>query len=173
MTESRYSKEDLARFRTDYADTEFIVHVLGPDMTIVADDEGKPFTLYEADRLARRVNEARNPLSWQYATAFHYGKPLAAPEDIPAAPGFLTNELAFFKQEYGESEWMVYVHGQDECYDHNEDADEPYTEADVREFVAKMTIWNREHVAQGLSATPVTVFHLGVPFDLNASAVAL
>jgi hypothetical protein len=169
-TTSRYSAADLARFREDYAETEFLVHVLGPDMTVVADDEGKPFTLYEADRLARRVNDARSPLGWQHATVFHYGRPLAAPEDIPPAPAFNADELAFFKQEYGESEWMAYIHGMDECFDHNEDADEPFTEADVRKLVADMAVWNREHVAEGPASTPVSVFRFGEPFALEAAA---
>jgi len=173
MTKPTYTPADLARFRADYADTEFLVHVLGPDMTIVADDENRPFTLYEADRLARRVNEARNPLSWQYATVFHYGRPLAAPEGIEAAPAFNAEELAWALETWSGTEWVAFVHGMDDSFDRRNEGDPLFTEETIRKFVADMARWGRQHVAEGLSSSPVTVLHYGVPFDLNtASAVA-
>ena len=158
-----YTPADLAWFRENYGETEFLVHVIGPDLKMAADDEGKPFTLYEADRLARRINEAPAAFTPRHATVFHYGRPLAAPEDIPAAPGFLAEELAFFKKEYGGTAWMVYVHGMDECYEQREEDDQPFTEEGARKLMANMAIWNREHVAEGLSASPTTLFHYGEP----------
>ena len=76
MTTPRYTATDLASFRENYAETEYLVHVAGPDLTMTADDEGKPFTLYEADRLAERINNAPAAITRQHATVFHYGVPV-------------------------------------------------------------------------------------------------
>ncbi len=73
-----YSAADLAYFRENYGETEFLVHVAGPDLKMAADDEGKPFTLHEADRLARRINEAPAASTPQHATVFHFGEPMSA-----------------------------------------------------------------------------------------------
>jgi hypothetical protein len=167
----RYSASDLARFRENYAETEFLVHVLGPDMTIVADDENKPFTLAEADRLARRVNDARSPLGWQHATVFHYGRPLVAPDAVAKAPEFSAEDLAWFKETWGATGWVAYVHGQDECIDRPGDEDGPlFTEETLRRFVANTVLLDREMTYQGYDAPiPVSVFHFGEPFALETA----
>lgn len=179
MTEPLYSKDDLAWYREHYGDTEWMVHVAGPDDCVTHRDEAatEPLTLKDADDLALAVNkftvsESENSeyAPRMHATVFHYGRPLAAPEDVPAAPGFLADELAFFRKDYGQTAWMIYVHGMDECWEKREEDDQPFTEEGARKLIAKMAVWDREHVAEGLSSTPTTLFHYGVAVE--AAAVA-
>ena len=184
MNEPLYTPTDLSWWRENYGETEWLVHVIGPDDILLYSDEQNgfgfedgpdgttPFTLTTADEMAKNINAVHerierddpSPLNpFLHATVFHYGRPLAAPEDIPAAPGFRADELAFFKKEYGETAWMVYVHGMDECFEQREEDDQPFTEEGARDLVAKMAVWNREHAAEGLSSSPTTLFHFGEP----------
>jgi hypothetical protein len=175
-----YTAETLAWFREQFADTEFLVHVIGPDDVLLHsddtdEDEGTtPFTLVTADEAAKNINaihayiEATDPSPlnpFLHATVFHHGRPLAAPEDVPAAPAFDAEELAWFAKTWADTEWVAYVHGMDECFDRRSEGGPAFTEETVRRYVADMALWNREHLAQGLSSSPVSVFHHGVLVD--------
>jgi hypothetical protein len=83
-------------------------------------------------------------------------------------PEFSPEDLAWFKDTYGSTEWMAYVHGQDECFDRRNDSGPLFTEDTIRKYVADMGKWNQESVAWGLEPTPVTVFRFGEPYALEA-----
>lgn len=186
-----YTPADLAWFRENWAATEYLVHVIGPDDVLLYSDardsfdpggerEGSvPFTLATADETAANINAVHarierddpSPLNpFLHATVFHYGRPLAAPEAIPSPAPFTAEELDWFTETYDATEWMAYVHGQDECFVSRNPGDPAFTEESVRKYAADMALWSREHVAQGLEPSPVTVFHFGVPVE--AAAVA-
>lgn len=189
-----YTPADLAWFRENWRETEFLVHVIGPDDVLLYSDDRDgfdpggehagtvPHTLETADKAAAAINatyawtQANNPSEFDpffHATVFHYGRPLAAPGDISPAPAFNADDLAWFKKTWSDTEWVAYVHGQDDCFDRRNEGDPLFTEATIRQYVADMARWDRQHVAEGLSSSPVTVLRYGVPFDLNtASAVA-
>jgi hypothetical protein len=180
-----YTPADLAYYAREYADTSWLVHVIGPDDVLLhsdtdddADHEPRvPFTLETADQAAAAINrtyawtQENNPSEFDpffHATVFHYGKPLAAPDTIAPAPSFSADDLAWFKETWGNTAWVAYVHGQDECFDRRNDDDPLFTEDTVRKYAADMAMWDREHVAQGLPSTPVTVFRHGVPVEAEA-----
>lgn len=184
-----YSAYDLAWFRENWGETEWLVHVGGPDDVLLysdgrdsfdpgGDQDGTvPHTLETADKAAAAINRTyqwtreNNPSEFDpffHATVFHYGKPLADPEDVPAPGPFSTEDLAWFKNYYGSIEWVVYVHGQDETFTQRTDDSEPFTEETVYKYAADMALWNREHVAQGLEPASVTVFRYGVPVEDGA-----
>jgi hypothetical protein len=179
-----YTPADLAWFRENWRETEWLVHVTGTDDVLLysddrdsfdpgGDHEGTvPHTLETADKAAKAINatyaytQANNPSEFDphfRATVFHYGRPLAAPEAVPEPGPFSAEDLTWFKAEYGETPWMAYVHGMDECFERRNEDDEPFTEDTVRKYAADMAIWNREHVAQGLEPSAVTVFYFGEP----------
>lgn len=193
-TTTRYSAAELAWFRENWGETEFLVHVVGSDDVLLYSDDRDgfdpggehvgtvPHTLATADEAAKAINatyawtQENNPSEFDpffHATVFHYGRPLAAPEDIPAAPAFNADELAWAKETWGETEWVAFVHGMDDSFDRRDEDGPLFTEATIRKFVADMARWDRQHVAEGLSSSPVTVLRYGVPFALDAaSAVA-
>lgn len=89
-----YSQTDLAWFAEHYADTDWMVHVVGPDDCLAEDDNGQPFNELEAHMAAKGINEmyaslvARDPSPYNpflHATVFHCGVPVADAEGEPAS----------------------------------------------------------------------------------------
>jgi hypothetical protein len=184
-----YSAADLAYYRREYADTEWMVHVIGPDDVLLHSDvndddpDHEPkmlFTLATADEMAKNINSVYERLQVEdpspynpmlHATVFHYGRPLVAPDAVAPAAPFSAEDLAWFKETWGASTWVAYVHGADECRDRRNDDDPPFTEETIRKFVTDMSVLDREMNAQGYTAPmAVSVFCFGEPFDLSAVA---
>ncbi len=185
-----YSPDALAYYRREYRETPFMVHVIGPDDVLLhsdindddADYESRvPFTLETADQATAAINrtyqwtQENNPSEFDpffQATVFHYGKPLVAPDAVAKAPELSTEELAWFKDTWAGTEWVAYIHGQDECFDRSGGEDGPlFTEETLRRFVANTVLLDREMTAQGYDAPiPVSVFHFGEPFALETAA---
>lgn len=188
-----YSKEELAWFRENWAETEFLVHVVGSDDVLLYSDDRDgfdpggehvgtvPHTLETADKAAAAINatyaytQAHNPSEFDpffHATVFHYGRPLAAPEDIPTAPAFSAEDLAWFKETWGNTEWVAYVHGQDECFDRRNEGDPLFTEETIRKYVTDMAVLDRRMTYEGYTALmAVSVFHFGKPTPTTAPVV--
>lgn len=186
-----YSPDALAYYRREYRETQFMMHVVGPDDVLlhsdINDDDADyeprvPFTLGTADATAAAINrtyqwtQENNPSEFDpffQATVFHYGKPLVAPDAVSKAPELSAEDLAWFKETWGATEWVAYIHGQDECFDRSGDEDGPlFTEETVRKFAAAAVLLDREMTAQGYDAPiPVSVFRFGEPFSLELAEV--
>lgn len=90
---------------------------------------------------------------------------------------FDCEELAWFAEQYGAIEWIVYTAGMDEIATHDKQAPgeepqgEPYTEETARAHVA----WTAKHFGPGSpmdmgSPLYAVALHYGVP--VNETAVA-
>lgn len=82
-----YTPEDLAWFRKHYGETEFLVHVIGPDTVLRFSDDARtiPFTEETARKTAdaynafgKRERELSEYAPHIHATVFHHGVPVEA-----------------------------------------------------------------------------------------------
>lgn len=94
-----YTSADLAYFRENHGETEFLMHVIGPDDVLLYSDERDgfepdgehegtvPHTLETATKAAAAINatyawtQENNPSEFDpffHATVFHYGVPVEA-----------------------------------------------------------------------------------------------
>lgn len=95
---------------------------------------------------------------------------------IKETSDYSADALAWFRENYADTEWMVHVQGPDDCHTHvNPDLDEDdpanalFTEATARKFAADVLAFNdwyrAQYPAEGSPNLIPTVFHWGVPAE--------
>jgi len=82
------------------------------------------------------------------------------------ASSYTPEDLAWYAENYGGTEWMVHVAGPDEILTHRDElGTEPFTEKDARDTAAAFNRLGEEWAAKSEYHPRVqaTVFHFGKP----------
>lgn len=94
------------------------------------------------------------------------------------ASGYSDADLAYFREHYGETDWMIHVQGPDEVLLYSDETDEvegetEYTEETAFAAAAAINKIAADLLAGGDENTPrmhASVFHRGVPAPEQAGA---